>query len=661
MKRFLRSHPKLATILADLLAAFLLNFLIEILNHRSFTGAVSVLFRHPVLFLWSSAVIFTTIAFAGMFRHQYFALSFIGFLWVALGVTNGILMIVRNSPFCGVDLYILSTGFSIALVYLEIWQMILIGVGIAALIAGLTVLYIKLPKAGSRPVNGLLQTLISIAVVIGMTVAVNVTPSIPSHLSEMKKSYEEYGFLYCFSQSVFDRGIEEPEEYGEDTVRSILSLIDDKREQTDRSALPDVIFVQLESFFDINEMTALGLSYDPIPNFTALKKSCISGRLTVPGIGGGTANTEFEVITGMELDYFDTGEFPYDTVLKKKTSESYASMLGSLGYSTHAIHNHEGSFYDRDLVYPNLGFDTFTSIEYMNGYDTTSLGWCKDKALTAEILRCLDSTEEKDFVFAVSVQGHGRYPDEFRPEEGLTVESVTDPVARAHVEYYIQQIHEMDGFIRELTDTLTGRGTPAVVVFYGDHLPSLDISENQLTPGRTLYNTDYVIWSNRPLQGEDEDLSTSLLGAKAMEAAGIHEGVFNALHQYFRNSNAHSEWMHLLQYDILFGDRLAFGTGDPHFNHKDMRLGVDPILIDRVVRTEDGILLFGTGFTASSVVRVNGWSVSTDFVSPTCLSLHSNALRGGERITVAQISASLSILSETDVFTVPSAIPAEEA
>lgn len=659
MKRFLKSHPKLATVAFDLLAAFLLNFLIEILNHRSLIGAVSVLLTQPLLFLWATMLIFATIAFAGMFRHHYFALSFVSLLWIALGITNCALMVVRNSPFCGVDFYILSTGFSIALIYLQTWQIVLICVGIALLIAGLVFLYLKLPKTDGRPLSGILQTLVSIAIVIGLTVAVNFTPSIPKHLSEMKKSAEEYGFLYCFTKSIFDRGIDEPEEYGEEAVDSILTLLDDKREKTE-GELPDVIFVQLESFFDINDLTELGLPYDPIPNFTRMKKDCVSGRLTVPGIGGGTANTEFEVITGMELDYFGTGEFPYDTVLKNKTTESYASVLGSLGYSTHAIHNHEGSFYDRDLVYPNLGFETFTSIEYMNGFDTTALGWCKDSALTDEILRCLDSTEGRDFVFTVSVQGHGRYPDEYRPEGGLTVESVVDPMERAQYEYYVEQIHEMDAFLAELTSALSRRGTPAAVVFYGDHLPALNITEDMLVPGRTLYQTDYVIWSNRPLRGEDEDLSTSLLGAKAMEAIGIHEGVFNALHQYYRTNEAHSEWMHLLQYDILFGDRRSFGTGDPHFNHKEMRMGIEPIAVDGAEVSEEGILIYGSGFTASSVVRAGGWSIPTEFVSPSCLLVHPTALHGGEKITVAQISGSLSILSETEEYVLPDPLPVKE-
>src|SRR5699024_6299413 len=106
----------------------------------------------------------------------------------------------------------------------------------------------------------------------------------------------------------------------------------------------------------------------------------------VPAVGAGTANTEFETITGMSLRYFGPGEYPYKSILKETTCESAPYVLKDLGYSTHAIHNNEANFYGRRTIFPNLGFDSFTSEEYMpEEDDKNALGWVKDEVLTNHI------------------------------------------------------------------------------------------------------------------------------------------------------------------------------------------------------------------------------------------------------------------------------------
>ena len=142
-------------------------------------------------------------------------------------------------------------------------------------------------------------------------------------------------------------------------------------------------------------------------------KEYSSGYYKVPSVGAGTANTEFETITGMSLHYFGPGEYPYKSILKETTCESVPYVLKNLGYSTHAVHNNEANFYGRRSVFPNLGFDTFTSEEYMADENLQNpLGWVKDSVLTDEIIKCLDSTDSPDYVYTISVQGHGDYPSE---------------------------------------------------------------------------------------------------------------------------------------------------------------------------------------------------------------------------------------------------------
>ena len=109
-------------------------------------------------------------------------------------------------------------------------------------------------------------------------------------------------------------------------------------------------------------------SEDACPNLHNLYQNYSSGYFKVPSVGAGTANTEFEVLTGMNLRYFGPGEYPYKTYSKKHPTESAATALAALGYGTHALHDNTGNFYSRANVFTNMGFDTFTSKEFMNAF-----------------------------------------------------------------------------------------------------------------------------------------------------------------------------------------------------------------------------------------------------------------------------------------------------
>ena len=142
-----------------------------------------------------------------------------------------------------------------------------------------------------------------------------------------------------------------------------------------------------------------------------------TGHMTVPVVGAGTANTEFEVLTGMGLQFFGTGEYPYKTILKESdcpSVESIASDLSSIGYGTHVVHNNGGTFYSRANAFSMMGFDTFTSKELMNITEYTPLGcWPTDEVLVDETVKSMDATgNESVFVYTITVGSHGDYPTE---------------------------------------------------------------------------------------------------------------------------------------------------------------------------------------------------------------------------------------------------------
>lgn len=145
-----------------------------------------------------------------------------------------------------------------------------------------------------------------------------------------------------------------PDDYSEETVDAIETLVNSSKEQTtvSKGSEPNIICVLLESFADPYEVNFLNMSEDPIPNFHNLEANYSTGYLTVPVVGAGTANTEFEVLTGMSMQYFGTGEYPYKTILKQTDCESIADDLSQIGYGTHVVHNNTATFYSRNNAFP---------------------------------------------------------------------------------------------------------------------------------------------------------------------------------------------------------------------------------------------------------------------------------------------------------------------
>ncbi len=412
---------------------------------------------------------------------------------------------------------------------------------------------------------------------------------------------------------------------------------------------PNVIMLQMESFFDVKYLKGVTFSEDPVPVFTSLKENYTSGWLTTPSFGAGTANTEFEVLSGMSIEYFGPGEYPFTTIMRETTSESVAYDLKDYGYSTHAIHDHTGKFYGRYLVYPNLGFDSYTSVEYMNNVERNPLNWADDSCLTGEITKAMNSTKEQDFVFAVSVQGHGKYPTEvIDPDQTITVQGFNEEEATGF-EYYVNQIHDMDAFLGELTAELEASDEPTVLVIYGDHLPKFSIEASDLENGN-IYQTEYVMWNNFGLEKNDKDLKTYQLYSYVMDCLGMDNGVITKLHQNKSDSDDYYSSLYRLQYDILYGNCYAYGGSKP-FETVDMQMGIDPISITDITAVGTKLYVKGENFTAGSKIFINGKQVKTTFLNPGRIEANcGQKIDDGDEIAVVQMSSQKTHLSTTDTW-----------
>ena len=632
------------SLLLHALCSALGYFLIEMISRRSFSAAWTYMTTKPLVFAYNAALIFTTSLIVYLFRRRCFWRVLISILWLLLGIINGVILSNRVTPFTGPDLHLLTDGMAVLNKYLPAWGVVLalILLGLFALL--LLILLIKAPKY-KRKVKfryDFLLVVVGAALFAGATQLALEKRVLSNYFGNIAFAYEDYGYPYCLAVTIFDTGISCPRDYSEQEITRIEKT-EDNLPATNEDSKPNIIFVQLESFFDPTLVEYLNISEDPIPNFRKLMKEYTSGYYKVPSVGAGTANTEFESITGMSLHYFGPGEYPYKSILKETTCESAPYVLKNLGYSTHAVHNNEANFYGRRSIFPNLGFDTFTSAEYMSEEeDKNPLGWTKDEVLTDEIIKCLDSTEESDYIYTISTQGHGAYPEEqLIDDPEITVSGAETEAQNNQWEYYCNEIHEMDNFVKELTDALADYPEDVILVMYGDHLPTMGLTVEDLK-NKYLFQTQYVMWDNFGLEKKDENLAAYQMAAEVMDRAGIHEGTIFRYHQARRNTRNYQVDMETLQYDVLYGKKYSYDGGSP-FQRTKMRMGLYDVTLDSMeeISTVDHTYrLRGTNFTPSSQVKLNGEWYDTVYVNPTTLMISGTEINDFDRVSVVQRSNS---------------------
>lgn len=629
--------------------AFFLVGVVEALSRHSLFGGLVFLFEEPLFYLMNTVAIAAAVTLTYFFKKRVFAQFIVSFVVVGLGIINFVLLFTRITPFEAVDFSILRTGISIVNVYLNTFEIILCIIAILFAIFGIVAIFVRSPKTKVNIKDAAIASLTSVFVAVAVIYMFTTTGVLPSSFKDTNKAYAKYGFTYCFARSIFDRGIEEPDNYGEHTVEEILTLIGSDKTKTPESK-PNIIMVQLESFMDPSNFVGVEFEYNPVPNFSALKANCTSGLLYVPSVGSGTANTEFEVVTGMCLDYFGTGEYPYKTILQSKNCETLCYNLSELGYKSHAFHNHTGTFYNRNVVYKNMGFNSFTPLEHMHSYEVNQLGWAKDYVLTEEIVSALESTKKQDFVFAVSVQGHGKYPE--KPIEGeqiipVTTEGLT-PAYKHQLEYYAYQLWEIDDFIGQLVRRLSQLDEDCVLVLYGDHQPSIEYDEEAIVT-KDKHVTEYVIWSNFDMPKNNKDLEAYQLSAYVLEQLDINNGLLTKLHQTYSENTDYEIALQTLEYDMLYGKMLSYGEGHEYVS-PDMKLGIRDIKISDVSYIKDSYYIIGENFTQSSEICINGRIRSTVYVSPTVLILEGYIPKKGDVITVKQVTNDFVELSECERF-----------
>lgn len=624
--------------------AGIINLIIEAISRHSLAPAWEYLVSTPLTFLYNTYMIFITFLLVYLVRRRVFFRIIITVFWLVIGCVNGYMLSVRVTPFNAQDLKVIDDAVTMLDKYFTGVQGAMLIILILAVIAWL----ISMWRRGGQ-YTGKMYRIPALIAVIATFGTMNLVTDfaiekrvLSNYFGNIAFAYEDYGLPYCFTASLFNTGISEPNGYNGYTMNEITQGGKLTESSTTLEKMPNIITIQLESFFDVYEAEFFETSMDPIPTFHYLMENYSSGYCKVPSVGAGTANTEFEVLTGMSMRYFGPGEYPYKTIAKYQPMESAATALKAFGYGAHALHNNGGNFYSRADVFNMMGFDSYTSKEFMNVLQYTENGWAKDDILTQHILNAMDSTEQQDFVFCISVEGHGDYPEEPVIENPLIeVTGMEDEGKTNSWEYYVNHLYETDKFIADLIAQLEQRGEPTVLVLYGDHLPTMGLEASDLT-SRYLFNTNYVIWDNIGLEKEDKTLATYQLTAEVFNKLGIHSGTVFNYHQTRRQTQNYLADLELLQYDMLYGKCFVYGgkqnapTVDDTF-----QMGILDVALSGMEQSgEESYILYGENMTANSKVYVNGDKQKTTFYNDAHIELKGKALEEGDIVVVSQVGSS---------------------
>ncbi|MFY9902716.1 MAG: LTA synthase family protein [Trichococcus sp.] len=348
-------------------------------------------------------------------------------------------------------------------------------------------------------------------------------------------NYYNTGFVAGFLYNLSAAPMEVPADYSQekiDELKVTYQQFADEINAERTAVLPEtnVIYIMNESFADPLELEGLDLKSDPIPFTRALMDTSYSGELLSQGYGGGTANIEFEALTGFSMEPFASNiTTPYTQFLSSQDDfPSVVSRLEEAGFRTTAIHPYNTTMYKRLENYETLGFDSFLYEDTMtNTKKLDTNPYISDEAAYAEIVAILKASEEKDFIHLVTMQNHTPYQNKYT----VTPSAAETGIASQTIRNYLQDLQYSDQALADLLTALEGGNEPTVVVFWGDHWPSV-FGEDlyALNTIQNMHETPMFIYSNTDENQKDLGVTSPIyFFPEVLELSGSRVTAFEAL------------------------------------------------------------------------------------------------------------------------------------
>jgi len=621
----------------------------ESLYRRSIFKTLSWFLGHPVLMLMNFAVVLMIIATGHLlFRRAFITTSAVLVVGLLLSAINAGKYALRNVPLTPDDALLVKEVWALRSEIINRQVVIYMAVGVVFILFIMWCTY----KAYSRISN-------AYAVQINMTLLVMcvLLLGIGQTMFNNTLSLEKTGFFYSLT-NMTRGGKEIPETVQTQSYTQLYDDIlayDEKEVEPSNEAKikPNVIIIMSEAFWDIHKM-GVTFSENPVPYFENLRKESAYGELYVPVMGGGTVNTEFEVLTGMTLKNYSNDWYMVYPNEIKAPYPSLASIFRNQGYTSVGLHPYMSWYYNRYEAYKHFGFNTFKSLEFMG--DTDKFGsFTKDQVTFDEILSLIKDTASPLFNYTVTMQNHGPYGDArfSNDERTLSLQTPMSDEATYLVNNYAQGLYYSDKALENFIEALREIEEPTMVIFFGDHLPMLgedflayresgyigDEDASEVYENLDMMTVPFIAWRNdreevqaypvmnasflttKILEWADADIPNYL---KAVEM--ISERMPIMTHGYAIDSEDNKVDVDNYAYQLSMAEYLEIKTQlldvDGLLNtdkwlvydNSVYNTGLQSMTISETRKSSDGTGIEGGAFVPEMTVLVNDESVSFNFV-----------------------------------------------
>ncbi len=562
-KRRLHTMSPACTALALAAGTLLAGGVTLALQQGSLLATLSAFWAEPILFvlnLWPVAAL--ALLFYFLLGNAWYGAGLTTLIWGLLSYINLVKVDARGDPFVPGDILLLTEGMEAVGSYqLNMhWGKLalLLGLSLALILLGTGV-----KSARPRLVIRLVAALTVVAA-FGTTMAFLYPDSElydrmeGPNRANVPAVYEAFGFPYCFLHNFNLYPVDKPPGYN---AQEAASYEDTYREaEAAPETAPNILMVMCEAFTDLPNQAAFTYTGEnnPIAAYNRLAEQTLSGHLVVSNTGAGTANTEFDVLTGMMTNRIGTGTTSAFRVVHRNI-DSIPRMLTQAGYRTFFLHPGQNWFYNRESVYSYLGI---TDQVFQDAFSRSDLvgDWISDAGFLRVLKESLEARQGDTplFTYAVTIQNHqsygaGKYG--YVPDPPQTDIALSD-AARTYLSVYFKGLQDSAAMLEELTEYLDSLDAPYLLVFFGDHQPNLGghyLAYRELDPNygstdtveETLqpYTVPYLIWGNAAYR-QDHDLlaqaqawnlpetiSSHYLGALTCQLAGYqgHDGYFDFL------------------------------------------------------------------------------------------------------------------------------------
>ncbi len=493
-------------------------------------------------------------------------------LCAVYGIINRYKLVYRSEPILFTD--ITQIGDAMATVTgldfkLDLMQLLWVGLGFTALLA--LCLAFARGRQASRP---LLMPIIGIALML-IPLIYTFELAGGSRIDIQDHANSEGSLYTAIALENNRRALMRPD-YTEEDIRGRYRELEARAGQAGELK-PNVIMVLSESFTDERFLGKyLKLTSELTPYYNTLMSESRHGRIYVPKIGGGTSETEFEVLTGIRSRYSIN---PYSMGLPP--INSLASIFRQKGYESTAVHWYAGVYYNR---YRNLkmeGFNAFYTTDTTDKPFEKNGMFVSDREHFTAVLGKLNETECRDFIFCLTMQNHGGYGyDDFRKTYNADVpftNKLSDESEMAAANY-CWLLRRSDEALAEFVEALRSFPEPTVLVYFGDHMPPLGAQAyselGMPTSGDEAHMTPYFIWSNYKTLTGEENMYAYELGAHALTLAGENDDPYMSELERLRTlGTENDDTIEALSYDALFGKQYAYSEGGIHPECGEFEIG----------------------------------------------------------------------------------------